>query len=199
MVDDDIILGDGKLWPLKFTRDIVECFSLLFSTVWLFAYSIHLNDNLSRVLKTSSKTSDSRSSFSVQTSKQRSIRRIVTVLFFCSLCYILRFACLLLLAIDTATDSTRADRFDLIGWFLLSNWIPTLVPGLLFLYTSRMIKIDDSKTTNALQNVFKEDMYSEYSVEDDIASNPVSTIYQAWPLHCSRLHVRSATPEPSRL
>ena len=168
VIDSDYIDGEGDLWPLKFARDVVECMSLLFSTVWLFAYSVHLNDRLSRIQESTSSCSFS----SQQRGKQRSVKRIVVVLFVCSISYISRLVCLTMLAIDTAMNTTGAQRFDLVGWFLLSNWIPTLIPGLLFLYTSRMIKIDEVKNTTALQDVFKDDFMSEYS-EDDIASNPV--------------------------
>lgn len=170
VIDSDYIGGEGHLWPLKFARDIVECISLLFSTVWLFAYSVHLNDRLSRIQENTTS-----SSFSSQGRKQRSVKRIVVVLFVCSVSYISRLVCLAILAVDTATNSTRAQRFDMVGWFLLSNWIPTLIPGLLFLYTSRMIKVDEVKNSKTLQDVFKNDFISEYSDDDETAANPVST------------------------
>lgn len=174
-VDKEYIYDSGQLWFLKISRDLVECFSLLFSTIWLFAYSIHLSDRLSRVLSnTAATTSSSTNSLVAKMQKQRSVRRIVIVLFFCSLCYVLRFAGLMLQVIDALTGTSRVERFEEIGWFLLSNWIPTLVPGLLFLYTSRMIKVDEIKKTNALQDMFKEDFTSEYSFDgDEIATNPV--------------------------
>lgn len=55
--------------------------------------------------------------------------RINTVLFICCVCFFLRIIALGLLCTDIILGNTFTDRkILLMGWFIISNWIPTCLP-----------------------------------------------------------------------
>ena len=170
-----------QYWILRLIRLMVETFSLLFSTIWLFAYSLHLNEKMNRIKEVVSTDNSASASSSVTSStnrvsgRQLSLKRIVVVLFFCSISYLLRTFCLLLIIFDIILDSGRADNISALGWFMLSNWIPFLIPGLLFLYTSRMIKLDEVNRKSNFNNMYQSDFdFNLYGQEESVIS-PVST------------------------
>jgi hypothetical protein len=178
-INDKYILDEssGDYMPLKLSRLIVESFTLLFSTVWLFSYAVQLNDHLTRVaaqsLTDANHTSVSSRVSAASGRQQKSVKRIVVVLFICCISYFLRVLCLLILIVDIFQDKSRSDRFDNVGWFFLSNWIPTLVPGVLFLYTSRVVRVEETKNNTALQDMFKEGFEADMYGDDDTTTNPV--------------------------
>lgn len=121
----------------------MEACSLLFSTIWLFAYSVQLNERISRVISSNGTVNLCATTNSAR--NRGSVQNIVYVLFICSCTYLARVFCLTLLGIDIISGSNRTDRFTNVGWFVISNWIPTLIPvqnlRLLFVqfYSSFMI------------------------------------------------------------
>lgn len=99
----------------------MESSTLLFTATWLFIYSIQLRERIARVVTHSSVTDPT-------ARKQSSVQRIVYVLFTCSCTYLARIFCLSLLGVDLITGSSRTSRFTNLGWFIISNWIPTIIP-----------------------------------------------------------------------
>jgi hypothetical protein len=57
------------------------------------------------------------------------ILRINGMLTVCNVCFFLRVVVLGILCSDIITNSTYADkRITDVGWYVMSNWIPTLIP-----------------------------------------------------------------------
>lgn len=94
------------------------CLMLLaFSMLW---YGINLQ------LKLASSTVKSATG---KNTKLAIILRINGMLSICNVCFFLRIIALGLLCYDVLMDATYTDDNLLgIGWYLMSNWIPTLIP-----------------------------------------------------------------------
>ena len=112
-----------RYWPVLMLGSLIESSSLLFSTVWLFIYSTQLHVIISKVV-----SAKPAAPFMKNAQNTGHIQGIVCTLFTCSIIYLIRVFFLVLLSIDIATGKNRTDRMSLLGWFLLSDWIPKLIP-----------------------------------------------------------------------
>jgi hypothetical protein len=115
----------GNWWPVLFVRALIESSSLLFSTVWLFAYAYRLNhrlSNLSEVVNVSTLR------LSEINNSKRPIQRVVRILLICAVCYTGRIFCLIILISEYTDGALNTDKFSNVGWFFLSTWVPTLIP-----------------------------------------------------------------------
>lgn len=163
----------GEWWPVLMVRSLVESSSLLFSTIWLFAYAYRLNhrlSNLSEVVNVSTlRLSDIAHS-------KRPIQRVVRILLICAVCYTGRIFCLIILISEYTNGALNTDRFSNVGWFFLSTWIPTLIPGCVFLFTTRINIRPKKKKT--LHDIFKNDVFSESEdYRTNSVDNPVRDSY----------------------
>lgn len=109
-----------KYWYINLLVILMHsvCLMLLaFSMLW---YGINLQLKLARSTVKSA---------SGKNSKLAIILRINGMLTVCNVCFFLRIIALSILCNDVIMGTTFTDDHILvIGWFLMSNWIPTLIP-----------------------------------------------------------------------
>jgi len=99
---------------------LVHSISLMLLACGMLWYGIRLQQKLGR---TSIKASPGRNR------KIDILLRINAVLLVCNVCFFLRILALGLLCSDIILGNNITDRkIYLLGWFLISNWIPTLFP-----------------------------------------------------------------------
>ncbi len=93
--------------------------------MWLFAYGIRLHQRLSIAAGVDAEALAAREKRHVP------VKRVVSVLFCCAICYGLRVVALMVLSVQAAAGIRI--HVGNVSWFFLSNWIPTLIPVRLLL------------------------------------------------------------------
>jgi hypothetical protein len=95
--------------------------SLLWFSCWVFLYGIKIYLFLKR-------STVSTNSF-LYAERIKSTMRVLGVVVPCAVCYILRAFLVAILCIEYFTDKGYTDIwFSWLGWFMCSQWIPTLIP-----------------------------------------------------------------------
>lgn len=113
-------------------RALILSISLLSFSVWLLSYGIRIYIFLS--------SSQVRSNDVIRTERRRAIRRVLFVVSACSVCYLLRAFCVTLISYDYFHDEYYTDKwFSHLGWYLCSQWIPTIFPACIMLHVCRPI------------------------------------------------------------
>jgi hypothetical protein len=103
-------------------RALIMSFSLLWFSVWLLVYGIRIY-----LVLTSSDVRPASSPARYQ--RVKSILKVIFVVVACSLCYLLRAFTVTLITYDYFSDSYYTDVwFSFIGWYICSQWAPTLIP-----------------------------------------------------------------------
>jgi hypothetical protein len=63
------------------------------------------------------------------------LRRILSLLSICAMCFLIRVVCLCGVLYDVSTTGTDiTDQIPLVVWFILSSWVPTIIPVSMFLF-----------------------------------------------------------------
>lgn len=105
--------------------DIFTCtnaFSLLFISMGLLLYGVHLKKMLIRNSIAFGENAPK------HVKEMIVLSRINIVLLICIVCHSMRAACLTLIVIDSVTDSSTNEIIPSIFWFTISNWVPLLLP-----------------------------------------------------------------------
>ncbi len=94
--------------------------SLAICAAWMFSYGIRIYWRLRVLYRDSDKKSI----------RDSAVKRVNIALFAISVCFAFRIASLCILIYDILTNSETANKFSDFGWFLFTNWIPSIVPVL---------------------------------------------------------------------
>jgi hypothetical protein len=98
---------------------VVHSSTLLLLTIGMLIYGIKLQRNLN------ANTMWLQSDKSI---KLMILAKINILLVVCTICYILRLVTLAVLFIDMVFGDENTDDFPVLGWYILSQFLPTLVP-----------------------------------------------------------------------
>jgi len=174
---DLIVLGVGGFYSELYAK--VEIYTTMLYVLSLFilsggllVYGCRLRMKLSQPL-----------SLPLQSAEEMLLRekaiallnRITVVLATCTVCYTVRAVFLLMLVASHITngDGRHADAVNsipLLLWFVVTSWIPTIIPGLFFMYIMKVPVAIPSATQN--MNSIKhfsnyDDSEWAYDAEDD--------------------------------
>jgi hypothetical protein len=105
---------------MNFVATIMHSACLMLLSVSMLFYGIQLQLKLA---KTTVKSAPGK------TTKLAIILRINGMLAICNICFFLRVVVLGLLSSDILMHKTYTDKqISTFGWYIMSNWIPTLIP-----------------------------------------------------------------------
>lgn len=98
---------------------VIHSTTFLFLTCGMLIYGIKLQRNLNaNTMWLQSENSE----------KLIILAKINILLFVCTLCYALRVAALTVLFMDMVFGAEKTDALPELGWYIISQWFPTLVP-----------------------------------------------------------------------
>lgn len=100
---------------------LVISISVLLTSFWMLSYGVRIYTRLRVAASSMELTAESAMAFSA-------MRRVNAVLFVLVLCSALRIGTLIVVMMDLVGHYSFEDKIGNIFWFILSNWIPTLVP-----------------------------------------------------------------------
>lgn len=113
-------------------RALIISLSLLSFSVWLLAYGVRIYMFLS--------SSKVRSNDIIRNERRKAIQRVIFVVLACSVCYMLRAFCVTLITYDYFRNEYYTEIwFSHLGWYLCSQWIPTLIPAYIMLHVCRPV------------------------------------------------------------
>lgn len=163
-------------------RALILSLSLLSFSVWLLLYGVRLYVFLS--------SSQVRSNDIIRHERRKAIQRVIFVVLVCSVCYLVRAFCVTLITYDYFNEEYYTDRwFSHLGWYLCSQWIPTLIPAYIMLYVCRPIARVVSPGSRELR---LRSASSSYMVDEDMAMRSSSQsdsagIFSSSSMRCSNM------------
>lgn len=107
-------------WYINLTTTLMHSICLMLLSVSMLFYGIQLQLKLARSTVKSAPG---------KTTKSSIILRINGMLTICTVCFFLRVIVLGILCSDIILQTTYTDKqITSIAWYMMSNWIPTLIP-----------------------------------------------------------------------